>query len=68
MIKLKLGVEIDLSQKREPTGRKIIKNQIKQVLRERGKTIEDLINNTGKAKLEETFPNICAVLKTIEEE
>ncbi len=68
LIELKLGVKIDLSRKREPNGRKTIKNQIKQVLREKGKTIEELVNNTGKIKLEQTFPNICAVLKKIEEE
>lgn len=68
LIKIKLGVEIDFSQRRESSGRKLIKNQIKQVLRASGKTIEDLVRDTGKAKLEETFPNICAVLKKIEEE
>lgn len=68
LIELKLSVKIDLSRKREPNGRKTIKNQIKQVLREKGKTIEELVNNTGKIKLEQTFPNICAVLKKIEEE
>ena len=68
LIELKLGVKIDLSRKKEPNGRKTIKNQIKQVLREKGKTIEELVNNTGKIKLEQTFPNICAVLKKIEEE
>ena len=68
LIEYNLGVKIDLSQKREPAGSKTIKNQIKQVLREKGKTIEELVNNTGKIKLEQTFPNICAVLKKIEEE
>ena len=68
MIELNLGVKIDLSRKKEPAGRKTIKNQIKQVLREKGKTIEELVSNTGKNKLEQTFPNICAVLKKIEEE
>jgi len=68
LIELNLGVKINLSQKRESVGRKIIKNQIKQVLREKGKTIEELVNSTGKIKLEQTFPNICAVLKKIEEE
>lgn len=68
LIKLKLGVKIDLSRKREPNGRKTVKNQIKQVLREKGKTIEELVNSTEKIKLEQTFPNICAVLKKIEEE
>ena len=68
LIELKLGVKIDLSRKREPIGRKTIKDQIKQILREKGKTFEELVSNTGKIKLEETFPNICAVLKKIEEE
>ncbi|KKN18543.1 hypothetical protein LCGC14_0954680 [marine sediment metagenome] len=68
LIELRLDVKIDLSRKKEPAGRKSIKNQIKQVLRKKGKTIEELVSNTGKTKLEQTFPNICAVLKKIEEE
>ena len=68
LIELKLGVKIDLSRKRETNGRKTIKNQIKQILREKGKTLEELISSTGKVRLEETFPNICAVLNKIEEE
>lgn len=67
LVELKLGVKIDLSRKREPEGRKTIKKQIKQVLREKRKTIEELVRNTGITKLEEIFPNICAVLKKIEE-
>lgn len=67
LVELKLGVKIDLSRKREPEGRKTIKKQIKQVLREKRKTIEELVMNTGITKLEEIFPNICAVLKKIEE-
>lgn len=67
LVELNLGVKIDLSRKREPEGRKTIKKQIKQVLRENGKTIEELVINTGITKLEEIFPNICAVLKKIEE-
>jgi hypothetical protein len=68
LVEFHLHVEINLSQKTEPVGRKSIKSQIKQVLRERGKTIEELILNTRKTKLEQIFPNICAVLKKIEEE
>lgn len=68
LVELKLGVKIDLSRKRESAGRKAIKKQIKQVLREKGISIEDLVRNTGITKLEEIFPNICAVLKKIEEE
>jgi len=67
LVELKLGVKIDLSRKRESAGRKTIKKQIKQVLREKRKTIEELVMNTGITKLEEIFPNICAVLKKIEE-
>ena len=67
LVELKLGVKIELSRKREPEGRKTIKKQIKQVLREKRKTIEELVRNTGITKLEEIFPNICAVLKKIEE-
>lgn len=67
LVELKLGVKIDLSRKRESAGRKAIKKQIKQVLREKGISIEELVRNTGITKLEEIFPNICAVLKKIEE-
>jgi len=68
LVEMTLGVKIDLSRKREPEGRKTIKKQIKQVLREKGISIEELVRNTGITKLEEIFPNICAVLKKIEEE
>ena len=67
LVELKLGTKIDLSRKREPAGRKAIKAQIKHVLREKKKSIEELVNNTGIAELEVIFPNICAVLKEIEE-
>ena len=68
LIELKLGVRIDLSGKGDSSGRKTIKNQIKQVLREKGKNIGELVVTTSKNKLEDVFPNICAVLKKIEEE
>ncbi len=68
LIELKLGVRIDLSGKGYSSGRKTIKNQIKQVLREKGKNLGELVITTSKSKLEEVFPNICAVLKKIEEE
>jgi len=68
LVEFHLHVEIDLSQKTESVGRKSIKSQIKDVLREGGKTIEELVLNTGKNKLEQIFPDICAVLKKIEEE
>jgi len=67
LIELQLSITIDLSRKREPVGRKEIKKNIKQVLRENGKTLDELVRSTGKAKLQETFPNICAVLENIEE-
>ncbi len=67
LIELKLGITIDLSGKRESAGRKEIKKNIKQVLRENGKTLDELVRSTGKTKLQETFPNICAVLEKIEE-
>ena len=68
LIELKLGEKIDLSQKKEPAGRKLIKKQIKRILREKRKTIDELVIDTTKNKLEDVFPNICAVLKKIEEE
>ena len=67
LIELKLGITIDLSRKRESVGRNEIKKNIKQVLRENGKTLDELVRSTGKTKLQETFPNICAVLEKIEE-
>jgi len=67
LIELKLGITIDLSRKRESVGRKEIKKKIKQILRENGKSLDELVRSTGKTKLQETFPNICAVLENIEE-
>ena len=39
-----------------------------QTLRENKIKLEELIRTTGKKKLEISFPNICAVLKKIEED
>ena len=63
-----MGIEIDLSRKRDSRGRKLVKGKIKQTLRERGTSIEELVKNTENEELEKIFPNICAVLKKIEEE
>ena len=62
-----MRITIDLSRKREPDGRKEIKKNIKIILRENGKTLDELVRSTGKIKLHESFPNICAVLEQIEE-
>ncbi len=68
LIEIKLGVEIDISNKEDSMGRKRIKKQIKQILREKRKNLGELIKNTEKNALEMIFPNICAVLKKIEGE
>jgi len=69
LINLKLGVEIDLSGTRDSTWRNRVKNDINQVLKEKGiEKLEFLIETTGKSKLEASFPNICAILKKIEED
>jgi len=67
LIELKLSITIDLSRKKEPVGRKEIKKRIKEILREKGKTLDELVRSTRKTILQETFPNICAVLEKIEE-
>jgi len=68
LIELKLRITIDLSNKRESAGRKSIKNQIKKVLREKKTSLEKIIMESGIKTLETTFPNICTVLKKIEQE
>ena len=69
LLKLKFGEDIDLSGNRDSTWRKRVKDDIDRVLKKnRIKKLEKLIDTTSKKKLEASFPNICAVLKKIEEE
>lgn len=68
LINLKWGEEIDLSGIRDPTWKKRVKKEVNQVLKEKKIKLESLIKETEKEKLETSFPNICAILKKIEEE
>lgn len=68
LIELKLGKKIDLSGIRDSNWKKRVKREVKQTLREKKIKLEVLIKNTGISKLEASFPNICVVLKKIEEE
>ena len=68
LIKLKLGVEIDLSGRRNIEWKVQVKKKINQILKANNVNLEHLIKETSKGKLEEAFPNLCAVFKKIEEE
>ena len=69
LIKLKLNVDIDTSGIESKDGKNRVKREIKQILNRNGmKDAIDLIKRSGKVKLEEAFPNICMVLKKIEED
>jgi len=67
LIELKLEKKIDLSGKRDANWKERIKKEIIKILRENKIKLDELIRNTGKKKLESSFPNFCAVLKKIEE-
>lgn len=69
LIKLKLHVDINTSGIESREGKNRVKHEIRQTLNRNGmRDITDLIKVSGKAKLEEAFPNICSVLKKIEED
>lgn len=67
LIELKLGKKIDLSGKRDIDWKERVKKEVIKILRDNKIKLEELIRNTGKKKLELSFPNFCAVLKEIEE-
>ncbi len=68
LIQLKLNINIDLSGDRDKSWRAGLKYKINHVLKEKKITLEDLIKSSGLKKLEIAFPNICSVLKKIEED
>jgi len=68
LIELKLGKKIDLSGKRDVDWKKRVKREVMKNLRDNKIKLDELIKNTRKEKLEIAFPNICAVLKKIEED
>ena len=67
LIDLEYGVKINLSGDRDSGWKTRIKKEIRQILKGRNKNLEELIRNAEKSKLERSFPNICAVLRRIEE-
>ena len=68
LIELKLRKKIDLSGNRDNNWKKRVKKDVIQTLRENKVKLEELIKNTGFMKVEASFPNICAVLKKIEDD
>ena len=68
LIELKLGVKIDLLGNRDRSWKEIIKVKINQVLKEKHTKLEQLMRSTGRNNLERAFPNICVVLRKIEED
>lgn len=68
LFELTLGVEIDLTGERDIQWKKRVKREVIQTLRENKIKLEQLIRSTRIENLEISFPNICAVLKKIEED
>lgn len=68
LIELQLNIRIDLSGNKNHIWRHRIKREIDQILNEKGKTLKQLLKETGRRKFEISFPNICAVLRKVEEE
>ncbi len=68
LMELKYGVNFDLSGEKNANWRNKLKNEINRRLREidRQLTVKTLVRASGRRYLEESFPNICAVLKEIE--
>ena len=70
LMELKFGTNFDYSGERDANWRKRLKNEINIKLKEidHRLTIKTLIREAGIRYLEESFSNICAVLKEIERE
>ncbi len=68
LIKIELGIEIDLSGKKDHNWKKRVKNIINQILKSRKIKLEKLIKETSIEKLKTAFPNFCAVFNRIENE
>ncbi len=68
LFRLKLGQKISLSGEKNYAWKDRVKSKIYKILRESNIRLENLIKNTGINILEQAFPNLCAVLKKIEED
>lgn len=66
LLKVKLGIEINLNGNRDEQWKERVKGEVHKYLKVH--RIEKLIQETGISKLEKSFPNITAVIKRIEEE
>lgn len=66
LLNLKLQKAIDLTGNIDFKWKKRIKKEVKQILRHERIKLEELISNTGINKLEQAFPNFCAVFREIE--
>ncbi len=69
-MELELGVRIDLSGKKDAKWRNRVKNEINKKLREVDKNfrVKTLVRDARIRYLEESFPNLCAILKVIEKD
>ena len=67
LIDLEYGVKINLSGDRDSGWKTRIKKEIRLTLKGKNKNLEELIRNAEKSKIERSFPNICAILRKIEE-
>lgn len=65
LIELKLEKKIDLSGKRDANWKERVKKEIIKILKENKIKLDELIRNTGKKKLESSFPNFCVYLKRL---
>lgn len=68
LIKLTLNIEINLTGERNIDWKKRVKREVNQALKANNIKLENLIKNPMINKLETAFPNICAILKKIEED
>lgn len=68
LIELKYGIGIEISVERNANYRNRLKSEIDRTLRgiDRRLTVKTLVRDAGRRHVEESFPNICAVLREIE--
>ncbi len=68
-IELKLNIKIKVSVgKKDSNWKHEMKREIERILKEKNQKLKRLLEEAGRNILEESFPNICAVLKEVEKD
>jgi len=67
LIELELDITIDLAGERDRSWKDRVKREIEHILHENHTSTKQLIRNASSISLEKAFPNLCVVLRNIDE-